>query len=179
MARTGNQPSPLAVESSNQNTSGRSQKIQASPLAADTSNQSSSGKSQITVKLTPVNQTKIIEPHPTQIFPKNKGEFFPSDHQIKSDFTKTSLESQPIKKTVTSTKTSHAPSPPTQSNSATLSSTPSHSTNNSPQTGNKKSGARIRAGCINARAKFWEKKIQGDSLSAEEEFPSMVEHVQD
>jgi hypothetical protein len=43
----------------------------------------------------------------------------------------------------------------------------------------KKSGSRIRAGCINARAKFWEKMIQGDDPVSEEEFPSMVEQVPD
>lgn len=38
----------------------------------------------------------------------------------------------------------------------------------------KKSGPRIRSGCISARAAFWERKIV-DGGAEEDEFPEMVE----
>ena len=151
-----------------------------SPLAAEPSNQSTPGRSQITVTLAPVSQTKINFPQPTQIFPKNRGEYFPPEKQIKNDNTNKSVQSQPVNVNVVSSKTTRAPPPPRQSNKNQTHAMPTQSeTTDSKTSEPKKSGSRIRAGCINARAKFWEKMIQGDDPVSEEEFPSMVEQVPD
>ncbi|XP_063412905.1 titin homolog isoform X4 [Mytilus trossulus] len=146
-----------------------------SPLAAESSNQSKAGKSQITVTLAPVSQTISYQPKASQIFPKEKGTYFPPDQPIKRD-NANKIESQPISKANTSSKSVRAPPPPCQSNQ---SQTPSKNETSDGTSSEKKKNSRIRAGCINARAKFWEKKIQGDSSGTEEEYPSMLEQVPD
>ncbi|XP_071149942.1 uro-adherence factor A-like isoform X6 [Mytilus edulis] len=146
-----------------------------SPLAAESSNQSKAGKSQITVTLAPVSQTISYQPKASQIFPKEKGAYFPPDQPIKRD-NASKIESQPISKANTSSKSVRAPPPPCQSNP---SQTFSKNETSDETSSEKKKNSRIRAGCINARAKFWEKKIQGDSTGTEEEYPSMLEQVPD
>ncbi|VDI08701.1 Hypothetical predicted protein [Mytilus galloprovincialis] len=146
-----------------------------SPLAAESSNQSKAGKSQITVTLAPVSQTISYQPKASQIFPKEKGAYFPPDQPIKRD-NSSKIESQPISKANTSSKSVRAPPPPCQSKQSQNSSKNETSDETSSE---KKKNSRIRAGCINARAKFWEKKIQGDSTGTEEEYPSMLEQVPD
>ncbi|XP_076087561.1 uncharacterized protein LOC143057986 isoform X3 [Mytilus galloprovincialis] len=146
-----------------------------SPLAAESSNQSKAGKSQITVTLAPVSQTISYQPKASQIFPKEKGAYFPPDQPIKRD-NSSKIESQPISKANTSSKSVRAPPPPCQSNQ---SQNPSKNETSDETSSEKKKNSRIRAGCINARAKFWEKKIQGDSTGTEEEYPSMLEQVPD
>ncbi|CAG2257187.1 unnamed protein product [Mytilus edulis] len=127
-----------------------------SPLAAESSNQSKAGKSQITVTLAPVSQTISYQPKASQIFPKEKGAYFPPDQPIKRD-NASKIESQPISKANTSSKSVRAPPPPCQSNQ---SQNPSKNETSDETSSEKKEKFRIRAGCINARAKFWEKKIQ-------------------
>ncbi|VDI42353.1 Hypothetical predicted protein [Mytilus galloprovincialis] len=146
-----------------------------SPLAAESSNQSKAGKSQITVTLAPVSQTISYQSKASQIFPKEKGAYFPPDQPIKRD-NASKIESQPISKANTSSKSVRAPPPPCQSNQ---SQNPSKNETSDETSSEKKKNSRIRAGCINARAKFWEKKIQGDPTGTEEEYPSMLEQVPD
>ncbi|KAK3082766.1 hypothetical protein FSP39_004717, partial [Pinctada imbricata] len=78
-----------------------------------------------------------------------------------------------------------APQPPqspsvnttvTPNRQTTSVSTPQGASASTPSSG--KGKARIRSGCINARASFWEKRIQGEETK-EEEFPDMIEHVDD
>lgn len=77
-----------------------------------------------------------------------------------------------------------APQPP-QSPSVNTTVMPNRQTSTSTPQGASSSGqssgkgkARIRSGCITARASFWEKRIQGEETK-EEEFPDMIEHVDD
>uniref|UniRef100_A0A0B6Z849 Uncharacterized protein n=1 Tax=Arion vulgaris TaxID=1028688 RepID=A0A0B6Z849_9EUPU len=48
-------------------------------------------------------------------------------------------------------------------------------TNNDENENVKKSGPRIRSGCISARAAFWERKIVDGGAADDDEFPEMVE----
>ena len=145
------------------------------------------GKSTLTVTLSSKHPgTRHIDTEPTQIFPKKKGEFFP-DTPTASNVTST--------KSVASTKTKVAPLPPVtpthQETATSVSKTetqkfrtnePSQNapkgSNSTPQGAAAKGKTRIRAGCINARASFWEKRIHGEETK-EEEFPEMVENVSD
>nr|XP_022322544.1 titin homolog isoform X5 [Crassostrea virginica] len=145
------------------------------------------GKSTLSVTLSSKHPgTRNIDAEPTQIFPKKKGEFFP-DTSTASNVTSS--------KTIASTKTKVAPLPPVtpthQETATSVSKTqtqksgtnePSQNapkgSNSTPQGAAAKGKTRIRAGCINARASFWEKRIQGEETK-EEEFPEMVENVSD
>ncbi|XP_056010096.1 titin-like isoform X19 [Ostrea edulis] len=149
---------------------------------------STPGKSTLTVTLSSKHPgTKQINAEPTQIFPEKKGEFFPefSHEKSWSDTVKST-------KVVTSTKTKAAPPPPlSQTNQPTTAGSRTHDqsdtgsrsnvqSHNAPKASSSvsqpKGKTRIRFGCTTARASFWEKRIHGEETK-EEDFPDMVEHV--
>lgn len=162
--------------------------------------------SQLTVNLTPTpGGTKQIDQDPTQIFPENRGSLFPEGEVVPSKparqnqpikaASSNTTESQPIKKSVTSVKTMHAPAPPvmksvtpkaesapvhptvttvTRSDTATGNMPQSQTPDNKTENKEVKKTPRIRSGCISARAAFWEKKILEEEVN-EDEFPDMVE----
>lgn len=155
------------------------------------SEQPTPGKSTLNVTLSSKHPgTKHIDAEPTQIFPEKKGDFFPQSSNLRTSSSVTST-----KTTIASAKTKAAPPPPStnqgaaaatsvsrtqvQGSSGSRSNTePSQSSSkvSSSQGAPAKGKTRIRSGCINARASFWEKRIHGEDTK-EEEFPEMVEHV--
>ena len=81
---------------------------------------------------------------------------------------------QPPQSSVASKSSDTATAAKIQGASAAKTPANSGATPSAPSSG--KSTPRIRSGCINARASFWEKRIQGEETK-EEEFPDMIEHV--
>lgn len=154
------------------------------------SEQPTPGKSTLNVTLSSKHPgTKHIDAEPTQIFPEKKGDFFPQSPNLRTSSSVTST------KTIASAKTKAAPPPPSTNQGAAAAtsvsrtqvqgSSGSRSNHEPSQSSSKVSSSqgapakgkpRIRSGCINARASFWEKRIHGEETK-EEEFPEMVEHV--
>lgn len=163
-----------------------------SPMSkpVQSSEQPTPGKSTLNVTLSSKHPgTKHIDAEPTQIFPEKKGDFFPQSPNLRTSSSVTST------KTIASAKTKAAPPPPSTNQGAAAAtsvsrtqvqgSSGSRSNNEPSQSSSKVSSSqgapakgktRIRSGCINARASFWEKRIHGEDTK-EEEFPEMVEHV--
>lgn len=163
-----------------------------SPMSkpVQSSEQPTPGKSTLNVTLSSKHPgTKHIDAEPTQIFPEKKGDFFPQSPNLRTSSSVTST------KTIASAKTKAAPPPPSTNQGAAAAtsvsrtqvqgSSGSRSNNEPSQSSSKVSSSqgapakgktRIRSGCINARASFWEKRIHGEETK-EEEFPEMVEHV--
>jgi len=133
-----------------------------------------------------LSHTEVNQSHsaPVQVFPKTKGSFFPENNPTTSSNqasdTNIVAKSQPIKTTVSFVKSDNTPVQASQSEISAAQSKKKSSSASQEVGAKEKSKPKIRAGCIAARASFWEKKIQGDPNDVSvEEFPEMVEHVKE